>query len=161
MIFAIVNFPWLSGDVPIVNFPWLSGDVPRLPSYGIYISQLVRFARCCTSVFDLKIFKSLQNYWHRVTDITSFGKRLESSLGHTQNFCPNLVQYILVKTSNRTIYKREYNGILGVLVSEPYCFRTNTHNIMNWCDFDMQSVINSVRQVCSALYQLPVLQLNS
>ena len=24
----------------------------RLPSYGIYISQLVRFARCCTSVLD-------------------------------------------------------------------------------------------------------------
>ena len=24
----------------IVNFPWLSGDVPRLPSYGIYISEL-------------------------------------------------------------------------------------------------------------------------
>ena len=37
---------------PIVNFPWLSGDVPRLPSYGIYISQLVRFARCCTSLSD-------------------------------------------------------------------------------------------------------------
>ena len=37
---------------PIVNFPWLSGDVPRLPPYGIYISQLVRFARCCTSVLD-------------------------------------------------------------------------------------------------------------
>ena len=33
-------------------FPWLSGDVPRLPSYGIYISQLVRFARCCTSILD-------------------------------------------------------------------------------------------------------------
>ena len=37
---------------PIVNFPWLSGNVPRLPSYGIYISQLIRFDRCCTSVFD-------------------------------------------------------------------------------------------------------------
>ena len=37
---------------PIVNFPWLSGDVPRLPSYGIDISQSVRFARCCTSVLD-------------------------------------------------------------------------------------------------------------
>ena len=36
----------------IVNFPLLSGDVPRLPSYGIYISQLVRFAICCTSVLD-------------------------------------------------------------------------------------------------------------
>ena len=40
--------------ISIVNFPWLSGDVPRLPyaSYGIYISQLVQFARCCTSDFD-------------------------------------------------------------------------------------------------------------
>ena len=37
---------------PIVNFPWLSGDVHRLPSYGIYISQLVQYARCCTSVLD-------------------------------------------------------------------------------------------------------------
>ena len=72
-----------------------------------------------------------------------------------------LSNYILVKTSNRTIYIREYNGILGVWVSEPFCFRTNTHNIMKWCDFDMQSVINSVRQVCSALHQLPVLQFNS
>ena len=39
---------------PIGFFPWLSGDVPRLPSYGIYISQLVRFARCCTSVLDFQ-----------------------------------------------------------------------------------------------------------
>ena len=35
---------------PIVNFPWLSGDIARFPSYGIYISRLVRFARCCPSV---------------------------------------------------------------------------------------------------------------
>ena len=31
----------------------------RLPSYGIYISQSVRFARCCTSVFDFNS-KNLQ-----------------------------------------------------------------------------------------------------
>ena len=36
----------------LVNFPCLSGDVPRLLSYGIYLSQLIRFTRCCTSVFD-------------------------------------------------------------------------------------------------------------
>ena len=36
-------------EFPIVNFPWLSGDVPRLPSYGVYIFQLVRFADCCGS----------------------------------------------------------------------------------------------------------------
>ena len=44
---------------PIVNFPWLSGDVPGLPSYGINISQLVWFARCCSSVFDFH-YKNLQ-----------------------------------------------------------------------------------------------------
>ena len=37
---------------PIVNFPLLSCDVPRLQSYCVYISQLVRYARCCTSVSD-------------------------------------------------------------------------------------------------------------
>ena len=54
---------------PIVNFPWLSGDVPRLQSYGVYVSHLVIFARCCTSVsdFNSKIFKLLPNYSHRVT----------------------------------------------------------------------------------------------
>ena len=46
---------------PIVNFPWLDGNVPRLPSYGVYISQLVRFVRCCTSVSDFNS-KNLQNY---------------------------------------------------------------------------------------------------
>ena len=45
---------------PIVNFPWLSGDVPSLPSYGIYISQLVQFARCFTSVYDFHS-KNLKN----------------------------------------------------------------------------------------------------
>ena len=36
----------------IVNFPFLDGDVPRSPSYGVYISQLIRFARVCFKVDD-------------------------------------------------------------------------------------------------------------
>ena len=36
----------------IVNFPFLDGDVPRSPSYGLYISQLMRFARVCFNVDD-------------------------------------------------------------------------------------------------------------
>ena len=36
----------------IVNFPFLDGDVPRRPSYGVYISQLIRFARVCSHVDD-------------------------------------------------------------------------------------------------------------
>ena len=30
-------------DFEIVTFPLLDGDVPRSTSYGVYISQLIRF----------------------------------------------------------------------------------------------------------------------
>ena len=36
----------------IVNFPFFDGDVPRSSSYGVYISQLIRFARVCSNVDD-------------------------------------------------------------------------------------------------------------
>ena len=36
----------------IVNFSFLDGDVSCSPSYGVYISQLVRFARVCSNVVD-------------------------------------------------------------------------------------------------------------
>ena len=36
----------------IVNFSFLDVDVPRSPSYGVYISQLIRFARVCSNVDD-------------------------------------------------------------------------------------------------------------
>ena len=39
-------------DFDIVNFPFLDGDVPRRPSHGVYISQLIRFARVCSHVDD-------------------------------------------------------------------------------------------------------------
>ena len=36
----------------IVNFQFLNRDVPRSPSYGAYISHLIRFARVCSNVDD-------------------------------------------------------------------------------------------------------------
>ena len=39
-------------DFDKVNFPILDGDVPRRPSYGVYISQLINFARVCSHVDD-------------------------------------------------------------------------------------------------------------
>ena len=39
-------------DFDIVNFPFLDGDVRRRASYGVYISQLIRFARVCNHVTD-------------------------------------------------------------------------------------------------------------
>ena len=39
-------------DFDIVNFPFLDGAVPRSTSYGVYISQLIRFARVSSHVAD-------------------------------------------------------------------------------------------------------------
>ena len=36
----------------IVNVPFLEGDVSRSHCYGVYISQLIRFARVCSNVDD-------------------------------------------------------------------------------------------------------------
>ena len=39
-------------DFELVNFPFLDGDIPRSISYGVYILQLIRFARVCSHVDD-------------------------------------------------------------------------------------------------------------
>ena len=43
---------WDDFNFEIVNFPFHDGDVPRSPSYGVYISQLIRFARVCSNAED-------------------------------------------------------------------------------------------------------------
>ena len=41
-------------DFDIVNFPFLDGDAPRSTSYGVYISERIRFARMSSHVDDFK-----------------------------------------------------------------------------------------------------------
>ena len=49
----ICKHKWLDDfNFEIVNFPFLDGDVPRSPSYGVYISQLIHFARVRSNVDD-------------------------------------------------------------------------------------------------------------
>ena len=33
----------------IANFPFLSSNIPSSPAYGVFISQLIRYARACSS----------------------------------------------------------------------------------------------------------------
>ena len=47
-------------DFEIVNFPFLDGAVPRSTSYGVYISQLIRFARASSYVADFNTQKLLK-----------------------------------------------------------------------------------------------------
>ena len=43
-----------------IDFPFLDGDVPRSASYGVYISQLIRFARVSSYVDD---FNTRNKVW--------------------------------------------------------------------------------------------------
>ena len=40
-------------DFETIIFAILDGDVPRSTSYGVYISQLIRFARASSYITDL------------------------------------------------------------------------------------------------------------
>ena len=78
---AFVNFSYIASikiydkrkdfDFEIVNFPFLNGDVPRSTHYGVYISQLIRFARASSHVADFNTCYKLltqkllkQGYWY-------------------------------------------------------------------------------------------------
>ena len=41
-------------DFHILNFPFLSSNIPSGPSYGVYIMQLIRYARCCSHHDDFR-----------------------------------------------------------------------------------------------------------
>ena len=33
----------------IVNFPYLCSNIPSSPAYGVYVAQLIRYARACSA----------------------------------------------------------------------------------------------------------------
>ena len=41
-------------EFTIVNFPDLSGNIPRKQSYGVFVSQLIRYCRCCQDLEDFR-----------------------------------------------------------------------------------------------------------
>ena len=87
-------------DFEIVNFPFLDGDVPRAASYGVYISQLIRFARVSSHLTDFntrnklltakllnqgyryhKLRKAFSKFYRRHSDLVSkFNLGLKSLL---------------------------------------------------------------------------------
>ena len=79
---------WDDFDFEIVNFLFLGRDVPRSPPYGVYISQLIYFARVCSNVENFnnrnlfltakllkqgyrynKIRKAFSKFYHRHSEL--------------------------------------------------------------------------------------------
>ena len=42
-------------DFPIVNFPTLTGNIPKKSSYGVFIGEIVHYARACSYFEDFKL----------------------------------------------------------------------------------------------------------
>ena len=65
-------------DFKIVNFPFLDGDVPRSTSYGVYICQLICFARSSNHVAD---FNTRNKLLIQVISIINFAKPFSKFYG--------------------------------------------------------------------------------
>ena len=74
-------------DFDIVNFPFLDGDVPRRASYGVYISQLIRFARVCNHVTDFNARNKCltANFSNRAIGIINFENPFLNFIVDTMN----------------------------------------------------------------------------
>ena len=83
-----IDYKWSDFSFEIVNFRFLDGGVPRSPSYGVYISQVIRLARVCSYVDDFnnrnlfstakllkqgyrynKIRKAFSKFYHRHSEL--------------------------------------------------------------------------------------------
>ena len=61
------------------------GDVPRSPSYGVYISQLIRFARVCSNIDDFNNRALFMTAKLLKQDIIKFEKHFLNSTTDTQS----------------------------------------------------------------------------
>ena len=95
-------------DFHIVNFPFLFSNIPSGPSYGVYISQLIRYARCCSHYDDfryrhkclvdrllsqgykvLRLEKSFKKFYGRYQDLIEKYRR--SSQCNGERFIPRTI----------------------------------------------------------------------
>ena len=80
-------------DFHIVNFPFLSSNIPSGPSYGAYVSQLIRYTRCRLHYDDFRYrHKSLVD---RLLSQGYITLRLENSF---KKFCG---RYLITKGRSR------------------------------------------------------------
>ena len=75
-------------DFDIVNFPFLDGDVPRSASFGVYIFQLIRFARVSSHVDD---FNTRNKVLTAKLLIIKFVRRSQNSIGGILTKCLNIM----------------------------------------------------------------------
>ena len=129
------------------NYPHLHGDVPRATSYGVYISQLIRFARAWSFVQDFsdrnrvitekllkqgyrydKLRKTFSKFYYRNLSLISKYKSnlktlLRQGISHTEFYID--VIYKLRKITGHTLFhflsiKRIKNSLRRAMIQLYY-----------------------------------------
>ena len=118
---------WTFIDRYPINFPFLSSNIPSSPAYGVFISQLIRYARACSSYecfiqraarLSSKLLRqgyvmerlksSLRKFYGRYGDLikhyaVSLSQMLHDILGHDHiQWHPQLIRHY---TSLRPYYR--------------------------------------------------------
>ena len=94
----------------IVNYPYLDGNIPKVTSYGVYMSQLTRFARACTNVEDfhnrnLIMTKKLLQQGYRYHKLrNTFSKFYHKSLSLLDKYNLSLKSYLNIGISQPEFY---------------------------------------------------------
>ena len=81
----------------IVNFPFMSSNIPSAPAYGVYASQLVRYACCCSNYSDFLIrhralVKRLLSHGYKVNRLSNtfkkfYGRHIDLVGQYKKNVC--------------------------------------------------------------------------
>ena len=84
-------------DFPIVNFPTLTGNIPDRSAYGVFIGELVRYARACTYMKDFRdrtvcLVKKLKTQFYMISLLkAAFIKFCDSHILLIQKYGPNVL----------------------------------------------------------------------
>ena len=143
-------------DIEIVNFPFLDGDVPWRTSYGVYISQLIRFARASSNVSDFscwnkaltakllklgyryhKLCKAFSNFYRRHSELVekynvSLRKLLQRGISKPE-FYGDLV-YRIRKTVGKSTFSEQFRKLINHynrIGYNPYVMRQTACIVIN------------------------------
>ena len=75
----------------ITNFPFLSSNIPSSPAYGVFISQLIRYARACSS-YECFILRAVR-LSSKLLRQGYVMERLKSSLRKFYGRCGDLIKH--------------------------------------------------------------------
>ena len=113
---------------PIVNFPFLSSNIQAAPAYGLYISQLIRYFRACTSYHDfldrgLLLTRKLLNQEFQMVKLKS---SLSKFYGH---------HHELVDRYGITVFTNDIGYVSYVITTIPFPFVNVTYRIRLFTGF--------------------------